>query len=511
VRLLRRNAVWVYAVYAAAIVSGLVVTPIIVRELGKHGYGAWSFVGAVTIYLSVLDLGVGPAIVRFGAEARGRGAAEDMNEIASTGLVMYAGIGLLTLPIGAALAWLVPVAAHVPEGLVGETRAATLLVVVSLALRFPLGLFNNLLVAQQRWDLQNLGSFVGTVLYAVLVAVLLPHADDGLVLLAALTLLTTFVRLALPLLWLRRELPELRIRRHYVTRARFRTLTSFSSSNFLVHVSQKIVFSTDVIVVGIVLGVGPAAVYGVAAKLFSLAFGIGTAATSLMFPAFAELEGADALDRQRTLLLAGLRAGTALMALIAVPLLFIPDLLIDAWIRVPGYAGSHAVMAILAGVLLVHQPIYVLTQFLIARARQREAAWASIATTLANLLLSFALAWAWGIRGVALSTLVTDAVMLAWIVPRYAAPAAGVAPLQLLRAVGRPLVPALAAGAVVLVGVGRTWGPDTLLTLVPLGVLWAVACAAAVWWLGLAAVERARLGRELFRGRTARSAVADTG
>ena len=62
------------------------------------------------------------------------------------------------------------------------------------------------------------------------------------------------------------------------------------------HIAQKIVFSTDVIVVGIVLGSSASGVYSVPAKLFALAFGIGTAATSLMFPAFAELEGAGATE-----------------------------------------------------------------------------------------------------------------------------------------------------------------------------------------------------------------------
>jgi O-antigen/teichoic acid export membrane protein len=289
VRLLRRNTLGVYAVYAAAIVSGLVVTPIVVRSLGKSGYGVWTFIGAVTIYLSVLDFGVGPAIVRFGAEARGRRADEDVNEIASTGLALYGGIGALTLPVGVALAWLVPWLAHVHGHLVWQARVATLLIVLSLALRFPLGLFNNLLVAQQRWDLQNLGNFVSTVLYAALVAALMPH-HGSLVLVAGLTLGTTLLRLTLPLAWLKRELPALRVRRRFVTRARLHELMTFSSSNFLVHVAQKIVFSTDVIVVTLVLGKESAAVYGVPAKLFALVFGIGTAATSLMFPAFAELE-----------------------------------------------------------------------------------------------------------------------------------------------------------------------------------------------------------------------------
>ncbi|MBA3842914.1 MAG: polysaccharide biosynthesis C-terminal domain-containing protein, partial [Actinobacteria bacterium] len=439
-RLLRRNALGVYAVYAAAIVSGLVVTPVVIHSIGKSAFGVWTFIGAVTIYLSVLDFGVGPSIVRFGAEARGRGATRDLNEIASTGLAIYAAIGLITLPIGIGLAALVPLVS--PSHLGWDAAIATLLVVLSLAARFPLGLFNNLLVAQQRWDLQNLANFISTALYGLLVAVLMPRYG-GLVLLGALTLGTTLLRLALPLLWLKRELPELQIHRRFVSRARLRELLTFSSSNFLVHVAQKIVFSTDVIVVAIVLGSSETGVYSVPAKLFALAFGIGTAVTSLMFPAFAELEGAGAGERQRRLLLSGLRAGTALMLLLALPLLLIPDLLIRAWIQKPGYEGGYPVMSILAAVLLIHQPIYVLTQFLIARARQREVAIVSIVTTLANLGLSFLLAWVWGIWGVAASTLVTDAAALAYIVPRYAAPAAGTTAGALFRAIARPAAPAM--------------------------------------------------------------------
>ena len=85
-RLFRRNALGIYGVYAAAIVSGLLVTPIILHAIGNDAFGIWSFIGSVTIYLSILDLGVGPSIVRFAAEARGRQSPEDTNDVASTGL-----------------------------------------------------------------------------------------------------------------------------------------------------------------------------------------------------------------------------------------------------------------------------------------------------------------------------------------------------------------------------------------------------------------------------------------
>ncbi|HVU79695.1 MAG TPA: oligosaccharide flippase family protein [Gaiellaceae bacterium] len=494
-RLLRRNALGVYGVYAASIVSGLVVTPLIVHHLGKAGLGVWTFIGGVTIYLSVLDFGVGPSVVRFGAEARGRGANEDLNEIASTGLFVYAVIGLITLPVGAVLAWLVPWLSHAPHGLVWDARISTFLVVLSLAARFPLGLFNNLLVAQQRWDLQNLGNFVSTALYAGLLAALLPFWS-GLVLLGAVTLGTTLLRLLLPLAWLRKELPGLRVRRRLVTRERLRQLLAFSWSNFLVHVAQKIVFSTDVVVIGIVLGTTATGDYTPAAKLFALAFGIGTAITSLMLPAFAELEGAGDVDRQRHLLLSGLRAGTATMLLLALPLLLMPDLLIHAWIG-GGFRASYAPMALLAAVLLVHQPMYVLTQFLIARAMQKEVARVSILTTLANLALSIALAEVWGIWGVALSTLVTDVAAILFVVPRLAAPAASSSTGQLARAVLQPLAASLVAAGLVLVAFARAWRPQTMPECAVVGVLWTVVAGCSIWRFGLSSGERASMSRHL--------------
>src|SRR5947208_16888670 len=101
-RLFRRNALGIYAVYAAATASGLPVTPIVIDSLGKSAFGVWTFIGAVTIYLSVLDFGLGPSVVRFAAEAQGRRSTEDVNGVASTGLALYGVIGLVTLPLGTA-------------------------------------------------------------------------------------------------------------------------------------------------------------------------------------------------------------------------------------------------------------------------------------------------------------------------------------------------------------------------------------------------------------------------
>ena len=69
-RLFRRNALGIYAVYAAAMVSGLVVTPILLDSIGTEAFGIWAFIGGITIYLAVLDFGARAV----GRPLHGRGA-----------------------------------------------------------------------------------------------------------------------------------------------------------------------------------------------------------------------------------------------------------------------------------------------------------------------------------------------------------------------------------------------------------------------------------------------------
>jgi O-antigen/teichoic acid export membrane protein len=502
VRLLRRNTLGVYAVYGATIVSGLVVTPIALHALGDQAFGIWSFVGSITIYLTLLDFGLGPSVVRFTAEARGRGTPEDTNRLASTALLLYAAIGVVTLALGVAISWLVPLLIDTPDDLVWETRIAAFLVTLSLVVRFPLGLFYNLLGGHQRFDVQNLGNFIGTIVYAVLVAVLLPRGG-GLVLLGVLTLGVTLFRLGLPLLWLRREFPQLRLRRAYVTRRGVRELASVSTSNFLVHLANKVVFSTDVVVVGIVLGPRAATLYAIPAKLFQLAFGLCSVGANLMFPAFAEQEGAGEADRQRRLLLIGLRGSIAAALVVALPLLLIPDLVIEAWLRSDTYGESSAVLALLAVVVLIHQPIYLLTNYLIAIGRQAVVARTLIVGVVVNVVLSLVLVETVGIWGVALATLVADVGVLLYVVPALAAPAAGISVASFARAALRPLLPAAAAAVPLLVVASRALEPDTLLELAPVGLAWVALCGAAIWRFGLDRDERDVLGRTLRGGRGA--------
>ena len=91
--------------------------------------------------------------------------------------------------------------------------------------------------------------------------------------------------------------------------------------------------------------------------------------------------------------------------MLALPLLLIPDQLIEAWLGKDAFGESAPVMALLAIVILVHQPIYLLTQYLIARARQREIARTLIGRRRPNVVLSVVFLEVLRLWGVALATL----------------------------------------------------------------------------------------------------------
>lgn len=503
-RLLRRNVVLIYGVYAATLVSGLVVTPIILGALGTEQFGIWALIGSILGFVGLLDFGIGPSLIRFAAEQRGRNARGETSELTSTALAIYLVLAVVSVLLAALLAYLLPLVVDISDQYVRAAQIAVVVSVGTFVLRFPLGLFGFLLAGQQRYDVLNVANILGAVLYFGLAVLVLYVADGELVALALITVVVTAFRLLLPLLWLRRELPDLRVRRSLVTRRQAKELLSFSSRNMLIQVASKVVFTTDVIVVSIVLGSVAAGVYGIPAKLFALAFGVGIASTTLLFPLLSELEGADDRERQERYLLAGVRLGLAVVVAVGLPLVVLPDNFLEAWLPSDFDVDTAApILAILMISLLFAQPGHLLAQFLVARGRHSRLAVARLATVAVNLLLSIAFALWVGIWGVAVATLITEALSALVVLP-YLLRRESTASLRALAAAWlRPVALGLAAAVPTLLALGRLLDVDTLPAFVGVGVCWLALYGALVWRFAMREPERRTIGDAFGRGSTA--------
>ncbi len=489
-RLAARNLGSNYLAYAAAVLSGLVLTPVIIGAIGQEAYGAWAFIISLTTILRLLDFGITPTVVRFTAFHRGRGpaAADEIGALASASLTVYLLVGMVSVAAGLVLAWFLPSMLALSPDLERPAQVATVIAVLTLGTQAPLGLFGSLLKGAQRFDILNTGALVSIIAYAALIVVVLTR-QATLPVLATIALVATLIRLLYPLYFVRRELPELRLSRALVSRGEVRSLLGFSWFAFLGHAAGKVVYSADLILIGAILGAKAVALYAVASRLFGLASGVASTGTELLLPLQSELEGRAEHDRQRGFVLSGIRASMCVALLLSVPLFVLPSWILTAWLG-GGFEESVVPLALLGLAVVFTQPNAVLSQFLFARGRPVQLAIAQTTLATANLALTAGLLLSVGeIWVAALATLVVEGIGAVLVMPVLAR-RGGVPVRSLFASWAGPVAAGAIAALPTLVLARWLTDTDSLLVLAAVGAVWSVVFGAVAWRLGLTASER---------------------
>jgi O-antigen/teichoic acid export membrane protein len=96
---LKAGSVLSYISILITIIIALLYTPVMLRLLGQSEYGLYSLIGSVIGYLSILDLGLGNAMIRYNAFNRATGDKNAESQLNGMFLVLYSLIGLLTVMV----------------------------------------------------------------------------------------------------------------------------------------------------------------------------------------------------------------------------------------------------------------------------------------------------------------------------------------------------------------------------------------------------------------------------
>lgn len=100
---LKAGAALNYVVIVLNALVGILYTPYMLRMLGQSEYGLYSLVASVISYLTVLDLGLGNAIIRYTAKYRTEGKIEEQYRMFGMFLVLYLVIGVIAFVAGLGL------------------------------------------------------------------------------------------------------------------------------------------------------------------------------------------------------------------------------------------------------------------------------------------------------------------------------------------------------------------------------------------------------------------------
>ena len=420
-RLLVVNGFWTSGVFLANALVMFLVSPLVVSTLGNVSYGIWAIVMSLTGYFGFADLGVRPAVVYFVARHDALGEHDEVNGYVNAAFTTFAACGLVLFGIAALAAPFVP---HwfreVPASRAGDASLALLITGATFALTLPFQAFSAVVVGKQRYRVLATVD-LGVLLLKAGATVATLRAGYGLVGLALVNLSAELLEMALKTAAAFRLEPTLRFAPRLATRERARRLLGYGGRATLVNLSGMLIWRTDAIVIGATISVEAAGLFAVGANLAFYARSFATAAGRVLTPAASGLEARGDLAGLRGMLARGSRSMLLVSTAMLVYLVACGEPFLARWQGEAYRGASSAVLLVLAlGAVgpIAGQPFEAV---LYGTNRMKALAVLSIAEGFANLALSIALAFPFGIVGVAIGTAIPSLAVRLVALPYYAA------------------------------------------------------------------------------------------
>jgi O-antigen/teichoic acid export membrane protein len=243
------NLLWNWIGVGATLISGLLISPYLIRKLGPEGYGVWVLSFALVDNYAFLDLGFRSATVKYVAHYWATGEPVRINEILNT-VIAYAGTVSLALfaaiLVGSSyvdrLFKVSPAYAH-------SFRTLVMLVSLSWCLGFVFNIFAASLEAVQRFDLYNKATVAMTMFRVVGTAILL-YLGRGLVEIGVIVIVSQALGYALYFLVFRHVFPELRFSTRYASLATLKKMGSFGIHTFVLNVANLILTQSPLLLIG---------------------------------------------------------------------------------------------------------------------------------------------------------------------------------------------------------------------------------------------------------------------
>ncbi len=281
---LKAGAVLNYVVIILNMLVGLLYTPYMLRMMGQSEYGLYSLVASVIAYLTVLDLGMGNAIVRYTAKFRAEGKTTEQYEMFGMFLVLYIVIGIIAFVAGLGLYFNVDTlfGATMTVEELDKARIMMLFLIFNLAVTFPMSIFGSIITAYERFVFPKAINIIRTLLNTAIMICLL---EMGYKAVAMVVLQTVFNLLTLIInyFYCKHKL-KIKIFFRNFKWSFLKEVAVYSFWIFLNVIMDKIYWNTGQFVLGAFVGTTAVAVFALAIQLEHIYMNFSTAIGSLFLP-----------------------------------------------------------------------------------------------------------------------------------------------------------------------------------------------------------------------------------
>lgn len=284
------GAILSYLGILATMIVAIFYTPILVKQLGQAEYGVYTLIGAFVGYLTILDMGLGNAIVRYIARTRANNNTAEAAKLSGMFLILFSVIGVIVLIIGTVLYFQLDrlFGAQLNAEELKLAQQMTIILVINFAVSFPLSVFGAIINAHERFIFLKLTSVIRTFVTPMLIVPLL-FLGHGSVMVVLITTLINILFLIFNVYYAFKKL-QIRIKFEKFDKDLLKEITIYSGFIFLNAIIDKIYWSTDQVILGAVSGVNQVAIYAIAMQFIMIYMTISTAISGLFLPKVSIME-----------------------------------------------------------------------------------------------------------------------------------------------------------------------------------------------------------------------------
>lgn len=377
------------------IFSTLLLTPFVIRSLGRAEYGVYKLSVAIVSYLLLLDLGVGNAVIRYVAKFRFENDKDGCEEFLGISTVYYALVAGIAVAVGVILVVIFPFA--FAKGLTAEeiSLGQKLLAITTVTNAVMLGTsaFSNTINAYERFHISRGWEIAQCLLKMVVIFFALKMGYNS-VALVTIDCVLTFLRRSLFVLYVLFVL-KIKPRFHHVDLTFMKEIVTFSSFILLQMVATNVNSFMDQILIGALVKEASVilAVYAIGQQIITYFQKVGVAFTSTLMPGvvkLAETSDRPAIVREMTRVS---RIIFGILSVIYVGFLLYGRSFVVLW------AGQENEEAFLVAGILMFCYLFICTetigtQILWALNQHKEQSILKISVVLANIVLTvFLIRW----------------------------------------------------------------------------------------------------------------------
>lgn len=484
----------------------IILTPFILNMIGREQFGLWSLLWAFINLLALIDMGFGTSVVKYVADAKGKGNIDRQKKTVVTlfwvymvlGAILIGCVGLSTLFFNSLF--------EIPEQYRSTAQTVMLLIGLRSALNLPFGMFRGVLIGYQKLSVANVYKVLAAVLYFASVLFFLKMYPD-LRTLAILNLIAGVWPMLAMLVHAKLTLPGISMNPRYFDFKIVKEVSSFSVYFMIIQVSTLIATKVDAMIIQKVLALEMVAVYSIAMRLSEKGQQFCFQLIKTLTPVVAELHGAGETKNIRAVWQTGSKLTIAFAAPLLIGLVLLAKPLINAWVgdeftqqQVQLGAWACQWLSGAAMIMVIHGNT---ANILSMRGEQKFLAFAMIAGQILNLVLTILFIKPLGIAGVAMATLISALISQVYIqiqASRKFDYSIKEFYIQTLLPIFAPIVLMIAVISIIM----RSYPLTNLLEVGILELIGVVSFWVLFWWIGFNRIEQTYFKDRLLRKLTKR-------